>query len=36
MVMGGDSYSEVSGFESQHRLLNGHFSHSLVKIVMFV
>ena len=25
MVMGGDSYSEGCGFESQHRRLDGHF-----------
>ena len=35
MVMGGDSCSEGHGFESQHRILDGHFSHLfVVKIVM--
>ena len=34
MIMGGDSGRE---FESQHRILDGHFSHEfVVKIVMFV
>ena len=33
--MGGDSFSEVCGIESQHRILDGHFSHIfVVKIVM--
>ena len=37
MVTGGDSCSEGCGFESQHCILNGHFSHIFaVKIVMFV
>ena len=34
MVMGRDSRSEVRGFESRHRILDGHFSH-VVGIVMF-
>ena len=25
--MGGGSHSEGRGFESRHRILNGHFSH---------
>ena len=34
--MGGDSCSEGRGFESQHHILNGHFSHLfVVKIVIF-
>ena len=34
--MGGDSCSEGRGFESQHNILDGHFSHTFaVKIVMF-
>ena len=37
MVMGGVSCPECRGFESQHRILDGHFSHIfVVKIVMFV
>ena len=37
VIMGGDSCSEGPGFESQHRILDGHFSHLFaVKIVMFV
>ena len=37
VVMGGDSWSECHLFESQHRILDGHFSHIfVVKIVMFV
>ena len=37
MVMRGDSCSEGRGFESQHHILNGHFSHLfVVRIVMFV
>ena len=37
VVMGGDSCSKGRGFESQHRILDGHFSHLfVVKIVMFV
>ena len=36
VVMGGDSCSKGRGFESQRRILDGHFSHLLVvKIVMF-
>ena len=32
-----DSCSEGCGFESQHRILDGHFSHLfVVKVVMFV
>ena len=35
VVMGGDSCSEVHGFESLHRTLDGNFSHIFaVKIVM--
>ena len=35
MVMGGDSCSKACEFESQHRILVGHFSHEfIVKIVM--
>ena len=34
--MGGDSCAKGRGFESQHRILDGHFSHLFVaKIVMF-
>ena len=37
VVMGADSCSEGHGFESQHCILDGHFSHIfVVKIVMFV
>ena len=37
VVMGGDSLSKGREFESRHRILNGHFSHLLVrKIVMRV
>ena len=37
MVMGGDSCPEGHGFESQHCILDGHFSHiSVVKIVVLV
>ena len=36
VVMGGDSLSKGRGFESQCRILDGHFSHIVVvKIVMF-
>ena len=28
--MGGDSHSKGCGFESQHRILDGHFSHIFV------
>ena len=35
VVMGRDSHSEGRGFDSQHRILDGHFSHLfVVKIVM--
>ena len=30
MVMGGDSCSKGRGFESQYRILDGHFSHIFV------
>ena len=30
MVMGRDSRSEGRGFESRHRILDGHFSHIFV------
>ena len=30
VVMGGDSRSEGHGFESRHRILDGHFSHIFV------
>ena len=37
VVMGRDSRSEGRGFESRHRILDGHFSHIfVVKIVLFV
>ena len=37
VIMGGDSCSEGGEFESQHRILDGHFSHLFgVRIVMFV
>ena len=37
VVTGGDSRSEGHGFESLHRILDGHFSHIfVVKIVMCV
>ena len=37
VVMGGDSCLEGCGFESQHCILDGHFSHIfVVKIVIFV
>ena len=37
MVKGRDSRSKGHGFESRHRILDGHFSHIIVvKIVMFV
>ena len=36
VVMGEDSCSECLGFESQHCILDGHFSHLfVVKLVMF-
>ena len=35
MVMGRDSCSDGRGYDSQHRILDGHFSHLfVVKIVM--
>ena len=35
VVMGRDSHSKGHGFESQHRKLDGHFSHIfVVKVVM--
>ena len=35
VVMGGDSCFEGHGFESQHHILDGYFSHIfVVKIVM--
>ena len=35
VVMGGDSCSEGRGFKSQHRILDGHFSHIFaVRFVM--
>ena len=37
VVMRGDSCSEGHGFESQHHMVDGHFSHLFaVKIVMYV
>ena len=37
VVMGDDSCSRGHGFESQHQILDGHFSHLfVVKIVLFV
>ena len=38
VVMGGDSRPKGRGFESLHRILDGHFftNLSVVKIVMFV
>ena len=37
VVIGRDSRSKGRGFESRHRILDGHFSHIfVVKIVMFV
>ena len=36
MIMGADSCSEGCGFESQHHILDGHFSHLFaVKILLF-
>ena len=36
VVMGGDSRPEGCGFESQHRIPDGHISHLFaVKILMF-
>ena len=31
MVMGRDSHSVGHGFESRHRILDGHFSHVCLK-----
>ena len=37
VVMGGNSCSKGCGFKSQHRILDGHFSHYfVVKNVLFV
>ena len=37
MVIGGDSYPEAHGFDSQHCILDGHFSYLFVaKNGMFV
>ena len=37
MVMGGGSYSEGCGLDSQHHILVGHFLHLVVlKIVIVV
>ena len=37
MIMGGDSNSKGCVFESQHRILDGHFPHIfVVKIVMML
>ena len=37
MVMGGDSWTEGRGVESQHHILDGHFSHIFVaKIAVIV
>ena len=38
VVMGRDSHSEGRGFESQHRILDGYFSHIFVvkNVIMFV
>ena len=37
MIVGQDLCSEGHGFESQHSILDGHFSQKfVVKIVMFV
>ena len=30
LVMGGDSYREGRGFESQHHILDGHYYHIFV------
>ena len=35
MVMGRDSCSKGCGFESQHCILDGHFSHPFVVKFMF-
>ena len=36
MVMGGDSCAEGRGFESLHHILDGHFSHVFVVIIVMV
>ena len=36
VIMEGDSCSKGHGFESQHRLLDGHFHIYLLKNVVFV
>ena len=37
MVMGGDPSPEGCGFKSQHCILDGHFSHAfVVMMVIFV
>ena len=36
VVMGGDSCSEGCGFESQHRILNGHFPHIFVVKILIL
>ena len=37
VVMGEDSWAEGCGFEAQHQIQDGHFSHIfVVKIVMFI
>ena len=38
VVMGRDSHSEIRGFESPHRILDGYFSHIFVvkNVIMFV
>ena len=37
IITGGDSHSRGCGFESQHKILDRHFSHCVaVKIVIFV
>ena len=35
VVMGGDSRSEGCGFESRHRILDGHFSHIFAVIFFY-
>ena len=36
VVMAGDSSSEGRGFESQHRIMDGHFSHIFVVKIVFM
>ena len=36
MVMGDDSCSKGCGFESQHHILDGHFSHSFVVTIVLL